>query len=230
MVLELGGYAPVIICKDVDAERAAVAAVSGKIRNAGQVCTSPTRFIVHESLHDRFVEIFAKLAQEVRVGDGLDPATQMGPLANQRRVQAIDHMVNDARNRGIRVATGGMRLRDRGFFYAPTLLVGIDNDCIAANEEPFGPLGGTTAFETLDQAIALANRLPFGLAAYAMTNDARQAGDIMDGVESGNVIINHWQIALPETPFGGHKESGLASEGGEEGLAAFQNVKFVSQA
>jgi succinate-semialdehyde dehydrogenase / glutarate-semialdehyde dehydrogenase len=228
MVLELGGYAPVVICSDVDVEHAAAAAVTGKFRNSGQVCTSPTRFIVHESIHDRFVDAFAKLAKQIKVGDPMNPDTKMGPLANERRARAIDHMVSDARSRGIRVATGGERLGSRGFYYAPTLLSGIDNDCIAANEEPFGPLGATTPFATIDEAISIANRLPFGLAAYVMTNDARQAEELTDGIESGNVIINHWQIALAETPFGGHKDSGLASEGGMEGLAAFQNVKFVS--
>lgn len=230
MTLELGGHAPVVVFDDVNVDAVARAAASAKYRNGGQVCTSPTRFYVHESIHDRFVETFAGHANAILVGDGFDAATVMGPLANARRVEAMEAFVADARTRNIRIAAGGERTGNRGFFYRPTLLENVGNDSMAANVEPFGPLAMTTPFRTFDDVVALANRLPFGLAAYAMTNDLSRARAISAAIESGNVVVNHWQVSLPETPFGGYKDSGVGSEGGIEGLTAFQNTKFVSQA
>ncbi len=230
MTLELGGHAPVVVFDDVNVDAVAKAAASAKYRNGGQVCTSPTRFYVHQSIHDRFVEAFAAHANSIAVGDGFDAATVMGPLANARRVEAMEAFVADARTRNIRIAAGGERTGNRGFFYRPTLLENVGNDSMAANVEPFGPLAMTTPFRTFDDVVALANRLPFGLAAYAMTNDLSRARAISAAIESGNVVVNHWQVSLPETPFGGYKDSGVGSEGGIEGLAAFQNTKFVSQA
>jgi len=230
MTLELGGHAPVVVFDDVDVDAVAKTAASAKYRNSGQVCTSPTRFYVHEKIHDRFVEVFAAHAGAIKVGDGFDPATVMGPLANARRVAAMEAMVADARSRGIRVAAGGERIGNRGFFYRPTLLANVDNDCMAANVEPFGPLAMTTPFGSFDEVVALANRLPFGLAAYAMTNDLSRAKAISGAIESGNVIVNHFRVSLPETPFGGYKDSGVGSEGGIEGLEAFLSTKFVSHA
>jgi len=230
MTLELGGHAPVVVFDDINVDAVAKAAASAKYRNSGQVCTSPTRFYVHESIHDRFVEKFAEHANSIAVGDGFDAATVMGPLANARRVEAMEAFVADARTRNIRIAAGGERVGNGGFFYRPTLLENVGNDSMAANVEPFGPLAMTTPFKTFDDVVALANRLPFGLAAYAMTNDLSRARAISAAIESGNVVVNHWQVSLPETPFGGYKDSGVGSEGGIEGLAAFQNTKFVSQA
>jgi succinate-semialdehyde dehydrogenase/glutarate-semialdehyde dehydrogenase len=230
MTLELGGHAPVVVFDDVNVDAVAKAAATAKYRNSGQVCTSPTRFYVQESIHDRFVEKFAETAKAITVGDGFDPATTMGPLAHARRVEAMETFVADARARGIKVAAGGGRCGNQGFFFQPTLLVDIDNESMAANVEPFGPLASTTPFGSFDEVVTLANRLPFGLAAYAMTNDLKRANAIAKGIESGNVILNHWQVSLPETPFGGHKDSGVGLEGGIEGLQAFQNTKFISQA
>lgn len=230
MTLELGGHAPVIVFDDVDVESVTKTAVAAKYRNSGQVCTSPTRFYVQEAVYDRFVRTFAEQTQAIRVGEALDPETRMGPLANTRRVDAMEQLVGDARARGIHIAAGGERCGHRGFFYRPTLLVGVDNDCMVANVEPFGPLASITTFVGLDDVVALANRLPFGLAAYAMTRDLKRANDIARAVESGNVVVNHWQASLPETPFGGYKDSGIGSEGGIEGLQAFQNTKYISQA
>jgi len=230
MTLELGGHAPVVIFDDVNVDGIAEAAARAKYRNAGQICTSPTRFYVHESIHDRFVTRFAEYANSIRVGDGFDPATTMGPLANSRRVEAMESFVSDARARSIRVAAGGERCGNQGYFYRPTLLADINNEAMAANVEPFGPLASTTPFGSMHEVVALANRLPFGLAAYAMTNDLSKARTIAEAIESGNVIVNHWQVSLPETPFGGHKDSGVGLEGGVEGLQAFQNTKFISQA
>lgn len=228
MTLELGGHAPVIVFDDVDPEKVGAAAATAKYRNAGQVCTSPTRFYVQAGIYERFARAFEETAKAIVVGDGFDPVTEMGPLANGRRVEAMEEFVADARQRGIRVAAGGERCGNLGFFYRPTLLTDFGDDCRAANVEPFGPLAIARPFETFEEAVASANRLPFGLAAYAMTNDVRRAHVVGEAIEAGNVILNHWTVSLPETPFGGVKESGFGSEGGVEGLQAFQNTKFIS--
>ena len=228
--MELGGHGPVLVFDDVDLDQVLDTMVAAKYRNAGQVCVSPTRFIVQEGIYDRFRAGFAERAAHITVGDGLDPATRMGPMANPRRPDAMERLIGDATARGATLLSGGGRVGNRGFFYRPTLLENVGNDSIAANVEPFGPLAMTTPFSTFDDVVALANRLPFGLAAYAMTNDLARARAISGAIESGNVVVNHWQVSLPETPFGGYKDSGVGSEGGIEGLAAFQNTKFVSQA
>lgn len=230
MTLELGGHAPVVIFDDVDVDAVARAAATAKYRNSGQVCTSPTRFYVQDSIHDRFVAKFAEAAKAITVGDGFDPQTMMGPLAHAKRIEAMESFVADAHGRGIKIAGGGGRCGNQGFFFQPTLLADIDNETMAANVEPFGPLAATTPFSSFDDVVALANRLPFGLATYAMTNDLKRANVIAKEIESGNVVLNHWQVSLPETPFGGHKDSGVGLEGGIEGLQAFQNTKFISQA
>lgn len=230
MTLELGGHAPVIVFDDVDAEKAGAAAAAAKYRNAGQVCTSPTRFYVQAGGYERFAQAFAEAANAIVVGDGFDPATRMGPLANARRVEAMEAFVADARQRGIRLSAGGERCGNAGFFFQPTLLTDFGDDCMAANVEPFGPLAIARPFETLEEAVASANRLPFGLAAYVMTNDVRRAHAVTEVIEAGNLILNHWTVSLPETPFGGVKESGFGTEGGIEGLQAFQNLKYVSEA
>ncbi|MDB5653941.1 MAG: NAD-dependent succinate-semialdehyde dehydrogenase [Tardiphaga sp.] len=229
MTLELGGHAPVVIFGDVDPEAAALSAVAAKFRNSGQVCTSPTRFFVHESIHDRFAAKLAELANAITVGDGFAASTKMGPLANARRVASIEHFVEDARSRHIAVSAGGERCGSQGFFYRPTVLSHVDDDCMASNVEPFGPLAATAPFGTIDDAIRLSNRLPFGLASYVMTHDMRNSSVMAEAIQSGNVVINHWQASLPETPFGGYKDSGVGSEGGIEGLQEFQTIKYVSQ-
>ena len=230
--LELGGHAPVIVCDDLDStdvERVARMAVATKYRNAGQVCTSPTRFLVQADIFETFCERFVQAAQALKVGDPFDTATQMGPLKNLRRLQAIDQLVQDARGRGLTVATGGQRIGTEGFFYQPTVIVRPSMDCDAANIEPFGPVALISPFAELDDAIAEANRLPFGLASYAFTNHLGRAHRLAGEIDSGVVCINEWQASLPETPFGGHKDSGLGSEGGTEGLHEFLRVKCVRQ-
>jgi succinate-semialdehyde dehydrogenase / glutarate-semialdehyde dehydrogenase len=218
MTLELGGHAPVLIFGDVDPEAAAVSAAAAKFRNAGQVCTSPTRFFVHESIHDRFAATLSELADAIVVGDGFQATTRMGPLAHERRVDSMERFFDDARARQIRVSAGGRRCGHQGFFYRPTVLSRADEACLASNVEPFGPLAATAPFRDLDDAIRLANRLPFGLASYVMTHDLRNASAVSEALQSGNVVVNHWEASLPETPFGGHKDSGIGSEGGIEGL------------
>lgn len=227
--LELGGHAPVVVCDDVDVEAVVRSAVATKFRNAGQVCTSPTRFYVQEGIYARFADLFVQAAQALRVGDGLHDGVQMGPLKNARRRDAVERMVADARRGGITVAAGGERLEGRGFFYPPTVLLDFPDECLAANEEPFGPIAMLRPFGTLDDAVTQANRLPFGLAAYVFTRDVTRARHLAEAVESGVVCVNEWQASLPETPFGGVKDSGLGSEGGIEGLREFQRTKCVRQ-
>ncbi len=227
--LELGGHAPVLVFGDADPIQAADTVLAAKLRNSGQICTSPTRMVVHESVYDRFVERLAERARGWRVGNGLDAGVQMGPLANPRRLAAMETMVADALDRGARLAAGGQRLDLPGWFWAPTVLSGVSADCRAANTEPFGPLALVQPFTSMDEALHEANRLPFGLASYVFTRDAATARIASERIESGVVCINHCQASLPETPFGGFKDSGLGKEGGVEGIQEFMQVKYVSQ-
>lgn len=227
--LELGGHAPVVVCADVDVDRLAASAVATKYRNTGQICTSPTRFLVEAPVYERFVRRFVEAVRALKVGDPMKPETQVGPLRNERRVQSVERMVQDARDRGLEIATGGRRIEGPGLFFEPTVILQPGTESDAARIEPFGPIALMTPFDTLDQAIAEANRLPFGLAAYAFTNNLARAKRLADEIESGVVCINEWQASLPETPFGGHKDSGLGSEGGVEGILEFVKVKCVRQ-
>ncbi|ELA01315.1 NAD-dependent succinate-semialdehyde dehydrogenase [Cupriavidus metallidurans] len=227
--LELGGHAPVVVCDDVDVDRVVRMAVATKYRNSGQVCTSPTRFLIQAPIFQTFCEKFVRAAEALKVGDPFDSATQMGPLKNARRLEAIDRMVQDARGRGLVVATGGERAGTEGFFYKPTVILQPSVDSDAATIEPFGPIAMVSSFDQLDDAIAEANRLPFGLAAYAYTNSLQRAHRLSQEIDSGVVCINEWQASLPETPFGGHKDSGLGSEGGIEGIQEFLRIKCVRQ-
>ena len=227
-IMELGGHAPVIVCDDVDPVAAAGTSVTGKSRNAGQVCVAPTRFFVQESIYEQFAQSFAEKARQLKVGDGLDPSTQMGPLANARRVDAMETLVGDAKARGARVLAGGHRLGNRGYYFPLTVLADVPDDARAMNEEPFGPLALVNPVKTLDEAIAKANSLPFGLAAYAFTRSASNADRLADGVEAGNLSINHFVASVAETPFGGVKDSGYGREGGTEGLQCYTVAKNVS--
>ena len=227
--LELGGHAPVIVFEDADIEKAAVMTARSKFRNAGQICIAPTRFYLHEAIHDRFVARFSAIASALKLGEGIDPATQMGPLANVRRMTAMEQMIGDACKLGARVETGGEPVGRRGFFWQPTVLTDVSTDARIMNEEPFGPVAVTRRFRNLDEVVTDANRLPFGLAAYAFTRDTATATLIGDELESGMVGVNHMMLTMPETPFGGVKESGYGSEGGQEGLDSYLVTKFVTQ-
>jgi succinate-semialdehyde dehydrogenase/glutarate-semialdehyde dehydrogenase len=227
--LELGGHAPVLVFADADPEAVASAAVAAKYRNAGQVCTSPTRFLVHESIVARFRARFVEATRALKVGGGFDTGVQMGPLANPRRLDAMQEFVDDARSRGMSVDTGGCRLPGAGWFWAPTVLGDAHDDCRAANVEPFGPLALIRPFGHFDEAIAQANRLPFGLAAYAFTRDLNTARAASEAIDSGVVSVNDWTASLAETPFGGTRDSGLGAEGGIEGVQAFMRVKCVRE-
>ncbi|MFE9604942.1 NAD-dependent succinate-semialdehyde dehydrogenase [Streptomyces hokutonensis] len=227
-LMELGGHAPVIVCADADPVKSARKAAQAKFFNAGQVCTSPSRFFVHESIVDAFTAEFGKAAQAVTVGDGLDADTTMGPLANERRLQAMENLVADAVERGAKVLTGGQRLARDGYFYAPTVLTDVPADAKLMHEEPFGPLAPIVPFTDLDETLALANALPYGLAAYGFTESAATAEKLIDALEAGILSINHCGGSVAEAPSGGVKESGYGREGGPEALDAYLITKRVS--
>ncbi|MBN9479169.1 MAG: NAD-dependent succinate-semialdehyde dehydrogenase [Bordetella sp.] len=227
--MELGGHAPVIVFEDADLDLAVRLSGASKYRNAGQICIAPTRFYVHDSVHDAFVEKLSAYAASLNIGPGLDPATNMGPLANPRRLTAMHEFVADARQQGADVAAGGEGPDGPGNFWKPTLLTDVPNSARIMNEEPFGPVAVTQRFGSFDEVVAQANRLPYGLAAYAYTRSARTAADIGDALEAGMIGINFSILTGPETPFGGVKESGHGSEGGVEGLEAYHVVKYVAQ-
>ncbi len=227
-IMELGGHGPVIVCDDVDPVATAEASVVSKSRNAGQVCVAPTRFFVHESHYETFAKTFAEGAAKLTIGNGMDPSTQLGPLANPRRVEAMERLVSDAKARGARVLAGGQRIGNRGYYYPLTVLADVPNDALAMNEEPFGPLALVNPVRNLDEAIARANALPFGLAAYAFTRSADNVQRMTDDLETGNLTINHFVASTAETPFGGVKDSGYGREGGTEGLACYTVAKNVS--
>jgi acyl-CoA reductase-like NAD-dependent aldehyde dehydrogenase len=227
--MELGGHAPVIVCDDADIDTAVDQLVGYKFRNAGQVCVSPTRFFVQEGAYDHFVDRFVAKTQAIKVGDGLEAGSRMGPLAQRRRIAAMEGFVDDARQRGANIRTGGHALPGEGNFYAPTVITDLPEDARFMNEEPFGPMAGIVRFGNLEEALQRANRLPFGLASYAFTRSAKNAHAISRGLEAGMVSINHIGLALAETPFGGLKESGYGSEGGSETFDGYLTTKFISQ-
>jgi succinate-semialdehyde dehydrogenase/glutarate-semialdehyde dehydrogenase len=229
MTMELGGHAPVIVAEDADLDTTLGLMVPNKFRNAGQICISPTRFIVHETLADRFVDRFAAGAKAIRVGNGLDPEVEMGPLANDRRIPAIEALIDDAVERGGRLVTGGRRIGNAGWFFEPTVLADVPAEARIMNEEPFGPVAVINRVKTLDAAIAEANRLPYGLAAFAFTQSSAMATKLGNEVEAGMLSINHIGLALPEVPFGGVKDSGHGTEGGSEALDAYFDTRFVTR-
>ncbi|HEX4198724.1 MAG TPA: NAD-dependent succinate-semialdehyde dehydrogenase [Caulobacteraceae bacterium] len=228
VLMELGGHAPVIVCDDVDPVAAAITSAQRKYRNAGQVCTSPTRFYVMDSIYEAFTRTFAETARTVKVGDGFDPSTQMGPLANVRRIEALEMLVADAKAKGARLLAGGSRIGNRGYFFEPTALADLPDDARAMREEPFGPLALINPISSLDEGIEKANGLPFGLAAYAFTHSASNADRLIEGIEAGNFSINTLEASVAETPFGGVKDSGYGREGGAEGLSHYTTIKNVS--
>jgi succinate-semialdehyde dehydrogenase/glutarate-semialdehyde dehydrogenase len=227
--MELGGHAPVIVFDDMDPVAAAQQAVQAKFRNAGQVCTSPTRFYVQEGIYRAFVRAFAEAARSLRVGDGMDKASQMGPLANARRLKAMEEFVSDTVASGARLECGGSRMPGKGFFFEPTVFSDVPESARIMNEEPFGPVVPITSFSTAEEVQKKANRLPFGLAAYVMTRSLSRASVMSEGLEAGMVAINHFTVSTPASPFGGVKESGYGSEGGVEGLDAYLVVKSITQ-
>jgi succinate-semialdehyde dehydrogenase/glutarate-semialdehyde dehydrogenase len=228
VTMELGGHAPVIVCEDADIALAVKSAGAAKFRNAGQVCISPTRFLVHESVKGEFAKAMAKYAEGLKVGDGLAEGTQMGPLANPRRVTAMAEFQADAEKRGVQVLTGGKRIGDTGNFWQPTVLLDVPMDSKLFNDEPFGPVAGIRGFTDLNDAIQEANRLSFGLAGYAFTKSLKNADLLARRVEVGMLWMNMPALPSAEMPFGGVKDSGYGSEGGPEAVDAYLNARSVA--
>ena len=226
ITMELGGHAPVLVFDDCDLEVTLDKVVAQKFRNAGQVCVSPTRFYVQEGIYDAFVRGFAERTSRVKVGDGLDPATQMGPLANARRAPALEGLIEDAVAKGARIVAGGER-GDQGYFFQPTALADVPLEALAMNEEPFCPLALIRTFATEDEAMVQANRLPYGLAAFLFSEDGRRINRVADALESGMVGVNGFAISSHDMPFGGIKESGFGSESGPEGLDGYLVTKAI---
>ena len=228
--MELGGHAPVIIAEDADIAAAVKAMAGAKFRNAGQVCISPTRFLVHNSVRQAFTDGLVQYAENLKVGNGLAKGTQMGPLANLRRAKALTEVVQDARAKGARVLTGGERLQDQGDgnYFAPTILDEVPLDASVFNNEPFGPVAAVRGFDTIEEALKEANRLPYGLASYAFTQSLKTAHRLATGIEVGMLWINQGAVTSADMPFGGVKDSGYGSEGGQEALEAYLVTKTVS--
>lgn len=228
--MELGGHAPAMVFEDADMEAASAILAGSKFRNAGQVCVSPTRFLVQERVMDEFVDRFVTHARAIKVGDGLDPQTRMGPLINQRRRQAVEDLVGEAQQRGATLVSGGNRIGNKGNFLEPTVVTGVTREMRIMNEEPFGPVALMMPFRELDEVVDEANRLPYGLAAYAFSRSAKTVAALSNRVETGMLTVNHLGLALPETPFGGMKDSGYGSEGGAEAIEAYLTPKFITHA
>ena len=227
VLMELGGHAPVIICEDTDVKAAAVSSAIRKMRNAGQVCTSPTRFFAHESIFDNYASVFVERARATMVGNGMDNGVEMGPTANDRRIPVLTELVEDAVAKGATLATGGARRGNTGYFFEPTVLLNVAGNARIMHEEPFGPVAVINPVGSLDQGIAQANSVPYGLAGYAFTNRADYIDRLTDEMEVGNLSINTLEASMPETPFGGVKSSGYGREGGTEGLENYMDIKNV---
>jgi succinate-semialdehyde dehydrogenase/glutarate-semialdehyde dehydrogenase len=235
--MELGGHGPVLIFDDADVAKALDLLVAHKFRNAGQVCVSPTRFYVQEGIYERFAKEFAARAANLNVGNGMDASSQMGPMANPRRPDAIEAFIGNAVKVGARIATGGERggahggtAQGGGFFFMPTVLTDVPLEARVMHEEPFGPIALMRPFKTFDEAVEQANRLPYGLAAYCFTENGRRALLLGDAIESGMIGINTTMIGGADSPFGGVKDSGHGSEDGPEGLEACLVLKAIHQA
>ena len=228
MTFELGGHSPVVIFDDADIDQAIAKTVPAKYSNAGQLCISPTRFYVHDAIADKFTEAFTARARALKVGNGLEDGVEMGPMANNRRMEAMETLISDARDKGAKVLTGGNRIGNRGFFYEPTVLADVPANARAMNEEPFGPVALINRWNDLDEVIEQSNALPFGLASYAFTRSQANARRIGEALEAGLIGINTAHVGGPDMPFGGVKESGVGRESGQEGLKEYYVSKILS--
>ncbi|GAB1576939.1 NAD-dependent succinate-semialdehyde dehydrogenase [Bordetella petrii] len=228
VTMELGGHSPVLVFDDADIGRAAEMLAKFKIRNAGQVCVSPTRFYVQEGAYEQFLARFTEVLKGIKVGDGLEEGTQMGPLAHERRVPAMSKFVEDAKKHGGKIALGGEPLDRKGFFFSPTVVTDLPDHSMLMTEEPFGPVAPVVRFKDTDEVLRRANSLPFGLSSYVFTNSLQTATKVGNGLEAGMVNINHFGSALAETPFGGIKDSGIGSEGGLETFDGYLVTKFIT--
>ncbi|WP_416412129.1 NAD-dependent succinate-semialdehyde dehydrogenase [Pantoea sp. App145] len=229
ITLELGGHGPVLVFADADIDAAATGGAANRFRGTGQICISSTRFLIQRPAYERFVATFVAATEQLVIGDGMAVETQVGPLANQRQLEKMESLVADAVAQGAKVLTGGKRIPGPGYFFAPTVLADVPMSARIMHEEPFGPIAVMLPFDTLEDGLAEANRLPYALSAYAFTRDARTAIDVGDGLEAGMIGINQYRIIATELPFGGMKESGHGSEGGSEGIGHYLTNKFISQ-
>ncbi|CAH1655659.1 NAD-dependent succinate-semialdehyde dehydrogenase [Chelatococcus asaccharovorans] len=227
--MELGGHAPAIVMEDANLGLAIPQLVMQKFRNAGQVCVSPTRFLVAKSVADTFIDGFVAAAGKIVVGDGSAPGVEMGPLANDRRVLALEAMIADAVDRGAKIARGGRRIGNKGYFFEPTVLTDVPTDAVIMNDEPFGPVAVINRYNSRDEIITEANRLPFGLASYAYTRSAAHQ-EALKSVRAGMMSVNHLGLGIPELPFGGIMDSGYGSEGGCEALEAYLDTRLFTTA
>ncbi|HDR9032638.1 TPA: NAD-dependent succinate-semialdehyde dehydrogenase [Burkholderia vietnamiensis] len=230
ITLELGGHGPVLVFNDADVEKAAVEGAANRFRGTGQVCISSTRFLIQREVYDEFVGHFVRATSALKVGNGMDAGTQVGPLANPRQLAKMEELIADAVERGATILAGGKRIEGEGYFFEPTVLADVPKDARVMHEEPFGPIAVLMRFDALADGLAEANRLPYGLSAYAFTSSARTTIDAADGLEAGMIGINQYRIVSTELPFGGMKESGHGSEGGTEGIEYYLTHKFISQA
>ncbi len=226
---ELGGHAPVILCADGNVDAAVTATMAFKFTSAGQSCIAPSRFYIHRSRYAEFTDKFAAAAGALKVGNGLEQGIQMGPVANARRLAAMQRLSDDAVKAGAELATGGKRHSQPGFFWSPTVLLQVPDSADVMNEEPFGPIAPMAPFDEVDEAIARGNRVAYGFAAYIYTQSSSVAAKFVAEIEAGNIGINQMSPSLPDAPVGGVKDSGYGYEGGREGIAAFQQMKLVSQ-
>lgn len=229
VLMELGGHAPVLIDEDIDPEAVARLAAVAKFRVAGQLCVSPSRFLIHRGVYEEFVTAFAEHASAIRVGDGFDEGAQMGPVANDRRLSAISSLVEDATRRGAKIAAGGRRIGNSGYFYAPTVLSDVPRDANVMRIEPFGPLAACLPVSGMEEGLAIANELPVGLAGYVFTNSPEQADYLSAELQCGSVAVNSFVSPGADAPFGGYKESGYGREGGEESLDSYLSIKTITR-
>ena len=229
--LELGGHAPVLVFEDADVDQAAELCARFKFRTCGQVCASPSRFYVHASIYDRFCEVFAKTAASLKVGPGRDPNTEVGPMANARGLNHAQKLISDAQAQGAKLLTGGHRPAhlpgDKGFYISPTVLADVPPHADIMRLEPFAPVAAIAKFSTFDEAIALANSTPYGLASYLFTRSLKYATEASEQIKAGMVAINDLAIAAAELPFGGRGDSGMGREGGALGISEYLEPKTI---
>jgi len=228
VTMELGGHSPVLVFDDADVDRAAEMLARFKVRNAGQVCVSPTRFYVQNGAYEQFLARFTEVLKNIKVGDGLEKGTDMGPLAHERRVPAMSTFVDDALKHGGKVVLGGDAPDRKGYFFSPTVVTELPDNAMLMTEEPFGPLAPVVRFTDTDEVLRRANSLPFGLSSYVFTNSLKTATKVSNALEAGMVNINHFGSALAETPFGGIKDSGIGSEGGLETFDGYLVTKYIT--
>lgn len=225
--MELGGHAPVFVFDDADVDAAAAAAVKAKYRNAGQICFSPSRFFVQEAVFERFAEAFTEGARRLEVGYGLDEATEMGPLAHAQRMRAMERLCADADSAGARCVAGGRARQRAGFYWEPTVYLEAPRTSLLMTTEPFGPIATINRFAGIDDAVTEANRLAYGLSAYVFTRSRHTTNTMIEAIESGTIGVNTLQVVLPETPFGGVRDSGIGREGGAEGIDPYTVTRFT---